>query len=33
MEGRGRVETWALPADAVERLEASLESVGQLDAN
>ncbi|MCP4013550.1 MAG: histidine phosphatase family protein, partial [Phycisphaeraceae bacterium] len=32
MEGRGRVETWALPADAVERLEAAVEPVGQLDA-
>ncbi len=33
MEGRGRVETWALPTDAASRLEASLEAVGQLDAN
>ena len=32
MEGRGRVETWALPVDAVERLEAAVETVGQLDA-
>jgi broad specificity phosphatase PhoE len=33
MEGRARVETWAIPADVTERLDHVLEAIGSGDGN